>query len=672
MSSKKKIIIRISILIVVITTLIGFCNESYGGILMTLGAVGIGNVIVWGIQLLVLSVGVAGNSIIGILTAAGTGTNSTVTGIKSIFFNQNSLTTASFFANKNNKLGLSDDAFAGGLLGKGPMYQITVAVSDYYNIMRSIAIAILLFILLYIGIRMAISTVASEDAKYKKMFGNWIVSLAIVYVLHFIMIITFYINNVLVSTLSTFADDVTAGDYLKLFLEGLVPVAGFGEALVYTVMVGLEITFLLMYVKRFVTLAFLIVIAPLITITYSVDKIADNRSQALNTWMKEFIFTVLIQPFHCILYIVLVQTTLKGMADIEGLGGWIIYIIVLQFVKEAEKIIKKIFNIHSESLPDAISMGAFAMGSLTQMGKLGGKAANIRKKGKEIPKMKDAAGNSSEGTSTSSPSGGTSTSTTTPSSGGTSTSGSSTTPSLDGTRTSATTPSSDGTSTSGSTTTPSSDGASISGSTTTPSGETVAERVIKGWNATGNFFFGDRFKEWDSEKKVIQNVGSVMLQGAKKYGGAVAAFGVGLGMSDVKGAMGFGTTGSAISDKITGAIQEHQDNVLVEENEDLYMDKYDEYAEKIKAEILAKKGIAMDDDAVEKHILELMKMEQDGSLTDRYSDYYDADKEFISGVYTDMFTTYDYSGVDKPDEMVNLLTRKAKNRHQRRMYENNN
>ena len=37
---------------------------------------------------------------------------------------------------------------------------------------------------------MAISTVASEEAKYKKMIGNWAVSMALIFVLHYIMIIT--------------------------------------------------------------------------------------------------------------------------------------------------------------------------------------------------------------------------------------------------------------------------------------------------------------------------------------------------------------------------------------------------------------------------------------------------------------------------------------------------
>ena len=45
-----------------------------------------------------------------------------------------------------------------------------------------------------------------------------------------------------------------------------------------------------------VTIGFLIVIAPLVTITYSIDKISDGKAQGMNTWFREFAYNVLIQP----------------------------------------------------------------------------------------------------------------------------------------------------------------------------------------------------------------------------------------------------------------------------------------------------------------------------------------------------------------------------------------
>ena len=58
------------------------------------------------------------------------------------------------------------------------------SIALWYLIMRIIAISILLGILVFIAIRMAISVVASEKAKYKEMLVNWATSIGLVFLLH--------------------------------------------------------------------------------------------------------------------------------------------------------------------------------------------------------------------------------------------------------------------------------------------------------------------------------------------------------------------------------------------------------------------------------------------------------------------------------------------------------
>ena len=72
-------------------------------------------------------------------------------------------------------------------------------VAIWYYALRNLAIVISVGILIYVGIRMAISTVAEEEAKYKKMMKDWIVSIVLIFVLHYIMIFTIEINDVLVN-----------------------------------------------------------------------------------------------------------------------------------------------------------------------------------------------------------------------------------------------------------------------------------------------------------------------------------------------------------------------------------------------------------------------------------------------------------------------------------------
>ena len=139
---------------------------------------------------------------------------------------------------------------------------------------------------------MAISTVAEDQAKYKKMLSNWAVSLALVFVLHFIIIITFVINDTLVNALFEISKDMGSNGALNnmglWLVGGLAPITGWPEVIVYTMLTVAMVAFFITYIKRVISLGFLIVISPLITITYSIDKIGDGKSQALNTWLKEF------------------------------------------------------------------------------------------------------------------------------------------------------------------------------------------------------------------------------------------------------------------------------------------------------------------------------------------------------------------------------------------------
>ena len=54
-------------------------------------------------------------------------------------------------------------------------------------------------------------------------------------------------------------------------------------------------------------MAFLTVIAPLVAMTYSLDKISDGKAQAFNMWLKEYIGNLLIQPVHLLLYMILIS-----------------------------------------------------------------------------------------------------------------------------------------------------------------------------------------------------------------------------------------------------------------------------------------------------------------------------------------------------------------------------
>ena len=369
----KKQLKRISLILLVLIVLVGCFNVSYGSVLGDLASkIGskIGDIAVEGI-VAVLTVGLQllATMFFGalhVITIAITGVSGdTASTIGSVVFNKCTLTSANFFK----------DVWVGEEPKFGNASQsILDNISQYYYIMRNLAIALLLGILLYIGIRMAISTVASQEAKYKKMLKDWTVSLVLVFVLHYIIIITFFVNNTIVHTLSKL-DTTSGGDYAGMILQGLIPGYGMADVVVYGALVTATLAFVLMYLKRTIVLGFLIVIAPLITVTYSIDKIGDGKSQALNAWLKEFIFTVIIQPFHCIIYLVFYSSMMQALdgANELDVGNVIFAIACAFFMLKAEGIVKKIFGVQPNSIGDAIGTGAMAITMATSMFKGRGK-----------------------------------------------------------------------------------------------------------------------------------------------------------------------------------------------------------------------------------------------------------------------------------------------------------
>ena len=271
----------------------------------------------------------------------------------------------------------------------------------WYYSLRNLAAVILLGILIYVGIRMAISTVASDEAKYKKMFKDWVVSFIMLFLMHYLMVITIEVNKLLVTILYNSMQNKGSGqwDSYMTILTGDVFhwsfTVGTGALIIYIIMIGVTLLYLVTYIKRMLTIAFLIIISPLITITYSIDKMRDNRSQALDTWMKEFMYNVLIQPFHCIIYLVFIQTALQLMSDSRSMASSVLAVIMILFMHKAEDIVKQIFNFQSASLGKAVANTALITTGLSMLQKRGNEDAKKAPQTDKIPDMSSSKGNAS-------------------------------------------------------------------------------------------------------------------------------------------------------------------------------------------------------------------------------------------------------------------------------------
>ena len=251
--------------------------------------------------------------------------------------------------------------------GDGLIDSFRQNIAKWYYALRTLSIVASLAVLIYIGIRMAISSVAQEKAVYKKMLVDWTTGFAVLFFLHYIILIIININNALVSiihvALSNSNGSVISDWTSEMFTMTFSPsfIKGIGALLLYILLIASSLKLLIMYMKRLFITGFLIVISPLITITYSIDKIGDGKSQALDTWMKEFAYNILIQPFHCIIYAVFVSAAVESLNASGTVANLVFAILAILFIDKAEDIVRNIFGFSkAKSLEGAVAAGAVA------------------------------------------------------------------------------------------------------------------------------------------------------------------------------------------------------------------------------------------------------------------------------------------------------------------------
>ena len=278
-----------------------------------------------------------------------------------------------------NRVGITEIDFFNFTGETSVVNTIRTNIATWYYILRILAIIVLLAVLIYIGIRMAISTVASEQAQYKRMLTDWIVSFVILFLLNYIIIFTIEANNAFVAMLAAPARaTIGSGIVNKLIIMSATSIRATNSwtaFIVYIALIGMTTAFLVTYIKRMLTIGFLIIISPLITITYAIDKVKDAKAQALNTWMKEFMFNVLIQPFHCIIYLVFISTIMNTLGTKASLAKMILAIICMKFMWTAEGIVKKIFGFkEASSLADTVAAG-FTVKAIGDVAKRAGQIA---------------------------------------------------------------------------------------------------------------------------------------------------------------------------------------------------------------------------------------------------------------------------------------------------------
>lgn len=267
-------------------------------------------------------------------------------------------------------------------------------IASWYKAIRTLAIVGLLSVLIYLGIRMLLTSVAADRAKYKKMIIDWIVAMCLVFALHYIMSLALTASEVVTSMISSglgktvTVEVATQNNYkfnatLMNYVRFMIQSTDFKEKVVffflYLMLVIYTFRFTWTYLKRVVNMAFLTLIAPVVALTYPIDKVNDGSAQAFNMWVREFTFNALLQPLHLFIY-----TVLLGASVELAVNNPLYAIVCLAFIFAAEKLVKQMFGFSKAnggtvgSLAGAMGVSALANKALMSMGKgpNGGKGGN--------------------------------------------------------------------------------------------------------------------------------------------------------------------------------------------------------------------------------------------------------------------------------------------------------
>lgn len=255
------------------------------------------------------------------------------------------------------------------------------SINRWFGIFRNIAIMGYMIILVYVGIKMLLSsTTPNKMSVLKNAFVYWCIGILVLFFFPYVMKYSIIINDAFVKEVSddfrivkktaslkgesdagylyTDFDDVidfeSGQDYMSIIGNMANKSRKLGVAIAYLVLTWQLIMMLIYYYKRMFIVAFLVVIFPLIALTFVWDKLNDGKSQALSAWTKEFLISVFVQSFHAIVFVFVVHVIYSTLT--EGSADFILLVIASSFMFAGENILKQIFG----------GGDTIALGSVTQ------------------------------------------------------------------------------------------------------------------------------------------------------------------------------------------------------------------------------------------------------------------------------------------------------------------
>lgn len=300
-------------------------------------------------------------------------------------------------------------------------------VNEWYSFFMMLAIVAYLVVLLVIGIKIAVGSTASGLEKAKELATKWLVGVLILFLFPILVLKNaFKVNEAIVKMISDqhggnnqvgTAIGNTEGEWANEEIEFRSPeyvsrftgksslggedmnliyqkaldsyrsgadmtrimraYAGITRKLIYViiwyVLLTQLIVLIVLYYKRYFTIAFLIVIFPLVAMYYIIEIARGKNGQVFSEWSKEILVNIFIQTIHAIVYAIIASVAISRVqADIASGSdamNWLLIIVAVNFITEGEKIVRKLVGVDGKT---AGAMGAMGQSIKNAPGKAKG------------------------------------------------------------------------------------------------------------------------------------------------------------------------------------------------------------------------------------------------------------------------------------------------------------
>lgn len=287
-------------------------------------------------------------------------------------------------------------------------------INNWYSFFRGIGILIYLIVLIVIGIKIMLG-MAQSVAEAKELIVKWTIGIGILFLFPYVIKYSFIINESIINSIrSTFTNNnpyeeiigsyignisdiqfdqvfeyrspayISSNEYVyslgseeatfayfsqleKYRVRGDVmrvmrSLAGITGRFIYVIlwyiMLGQLLVLIFVYLKRYLMIAFLLIIFPIVVIEHIIGVVKTGKGGGFSTWCMEFFLNVFIQTIHAIIYgiiggVVTAHVQNGIMSGNISKMNWVILIISINFIFEAENIFKKIIKANATTLENS-------------------------------------------------------------------------------------------------------------------------------------------------------------------------------------------------------------------------------------------------------------------------------------------------------------------------------